>query len=112
LAAHNLHLKICWTGLGQAMVGSSNLTQGGFKTNLETGVVFNAPSETIAAFLGSYRPRLMPVSLDQLSTFVTLCTSPQLRELKTRLVDFRKDVTSLVGETAAIRRPPYYFPIR
>lgn len=107
-AAENLHMKVFWDGGERTLVGSCNLTGGGFANNIEAAVLLKGNSPSITAILNEQRSKLSVVTLRELRLFVeSLDDTVAIREKWTKL---ESDLSRLKYKRLRKERraPPYY----
>ena len=76
--ADHLHAKLIVSDGAKAMAGSANLTTGGFARNIELArVVTGREVEQLRDWVSSVRPRLHPVSTQELARFVSDCAAKE-----------------------------------
>lgn len=106
-ATPSLHMKVFWDGRDRALVGSCNLTGGGFATNLEAAVLFRGGVGDLPVVLDDCRPRIPEVTVTELRAFVRDLGS--VSTIKSKWESLRADVDGFAQTRSETRRrePPY-----
>jgi len=106
-----LHAKVFWNGDHRALIGSCNLTGGGFGSNLEVGVIIEGEPRHLETILDQHRTRLVPLSLDDLREFVRSLEGT--KNLQHRWQSLRDEVANIQLQKGRKKeREPPYFGIR
>lgn len=110
-AAGNLHMKVFWNGTDRALVGSCNLTGGGFVSNLEVAVLLQGPLPDLVKVLDEYRSKAPEISLMDLQAFVKGLNS--VHAIKDKWESLRREIDDIMQlQSKRKRREPPYFGLR
>lgn len=109
-AAGNLHMKVFWNGEDRALVGSCNMTEGGFAANLEAGVLFQGDVRNLAGLLASCRFRIPEVTISDLQALVKELGAA--RAVKKKWESLKAEANAFAQVPSKKRREPPYLGLR
>lgn len=105
--SNNLHAKI-YRCDNSFIIGSANLTKGGFYDNIEIAVQDKINNEKMILILESIRTILFPINLMQLKMFIKMCEKKNSNDLRMLVNELKLKLQKIQIPNIESKVPPHF----